>query len=90
MEVPRVAVRGIANIGPAAIRSAEAFRGLRLSGVVTSAPDKEGMDTAAFARLDDDTGVSATTDLDAALAGIDAVAYVTGCASSDGDSDSDS
>jgi hypothetical protein len=44
--------------------------------VVTSSPDKAGKDAAAFARLDADTGVSATTDVDAVLAGCDAVAYM--------------
>ena len=43
---------------------------------LTSSPDKDGKDAATFARLDDETGVSATTDVDAALAGCDAVAYM--------------
>jgi hypothetical protein len=63
-------------MGSTAIRSAAAFPGLQLSGVITSSPDKAGKDAAAFARLDADTGVSATTDVDAALAGCDAVAYM--------------
>jgi hypothetical protein len=63
-------------MGSTAIRSAVAFPGLRLSGVITSSPDKEGMDAAAFARLEPATGVRATTDVDAALAGCDAVAYM--------------
>jgi hypothetical protein len=49
---------------------------LQLSGVITSSPDKEGKDAATFARLDADTGVLATTDVDAALADCDAVAYM--------------
>jgi hypothetical protein len=49
---------------------------LQLSGVITSSPDKEGKDAATFARLDSETGVMATTDVDAALAGCDAVAYM--------------
>jgi 2,4-diaminopentanoate dehydrogenase len=49
---------------------------LKLSGVITSSPDKEGKDAATFARLDSATGVLATTDVDAALAGCDAVAYM--------------
>ena len=63
-------------MGATAIRSAVAFPGLQLSGVITSSPDKEGKDAATFARLDSATGVSATTDVDAALAGCDAVAYM--------------
>jgi hypothetical protein len=63
-------------MGATAIRSAAAFPGLQLSGVITSSPDKEGRDAATFARLDSDTGVSATTDVGAALAGCDAVAYM--------------
>jgi hypothetical protein len=50
---------------------------LQLSGVITSSPDKEGKDAAPFARLDAETGVLATTDVDAALAGCDAVAYMS-------------
>ncbi len=63
-------------MGSTAIRSAVAFPGLKLSGVITSSPDKDGRDAATFARLDAETGVSATTDVDAALAGCDAVAYM--------------
>jgi hypothetical protein len=63
-------------MGATAIRSAVAFPGLQLSGVITSSPDKEGKDAATFARLDSETGVSATTDVDAALRGCDAVAYM--------------
>jgi hypothetical protein len=63
-------------MGATAIRSAAAFPGLRLSGVITSSPDKDGKDAATFSRLDSETGVAATTDIDAALAGCDAVAYM--------------
>jgi 2,4-diaminopentanoate dehydrogenase len=63
-------------MGATAIRSAVAFPGLRLSGVITSSPDKAEKDAATFARLDEPTGVTATTDVDAALAGCDAVAYM--------------
>ena len=63
-------------MGATAIRSAVAFPGLQLASVITSSPDKDGKDAAAFARLDADTGVTATTDVDAALAGCDAVAYM--------------
>ncbi|PXX00259.1 dihydrodipicolinate reductase [Mycolicibacterium moriokaense] len=63
-------------MGATAIRSAVAFPGLGLSGVITSSPDKDGKDAATFTRLDSDTGVAATTDVAAALAGCDAVAYM--------------
>jgi hypothetical protein len=63
-------------MGATAIRSAAAFPGLRLSGVITSSPDKDGKDAATFSRLDSETGVATTTDIDAALAGCDAVAYM--------------
>jgi 2,4-diaminopentanoate dehydrogenase len=63
-------------MGATAIRSAVAFPGLELSGVITSSPDKDGKDAATFGRLDSETGVLATTDVDAALAGCDAVAYM--------------
>ena len=63
-------------MGATAIRSAVAFPGLQLSGVITSSPDKAGKDAATFAGLDQPTGVTATTDVDAALADCDAVAYM--------------
>jgi hypothetical protein len=63
-------------MGAAAIRSVVAFPGLQLSGVITSSPDKDGKDAATLGRLDSETGVLATTDVDAALAGCDAVAYM--------------
>jgi hypothetical protein len=63
-------------MGATAIRSAVAFPGLALSGVITSSPDKHGKDAATFSRLDSETGVAVTTDIDAALAGCDAVAYM--------------
>src|ERR1700752_2558752 len=63
-------------MGATAIRSAVAFPGLQLSGVITSSQDKEGKDAATFARLGSATGVAATTDVDAALAGCDAGAYM--------------
>lgn len=71
-----VAVWGTGNMGSTAIRSVTAFPGLRLSGVITSSPDKAGRDAASFAGLGSDTGVVATTDVDAALAESDAVAYM--------------
>jgi hypothetical protein len=72
----RVAVWGTGNMGSTAIRSAVAFPGLQLTAVITSSPDKEGKDAATFARLDTETGVPATIDIDAALTGCDAVAYM--------------
>jgi 2,4-diaminopentanoate dehydrogenase len=63
-------------MGATAIRSAVAFPGLQLSGVITSSPDKDGKDAATFARLDSATGVAATIEVDAALAGCDAIAYM--------------
>ena len=41
-------------MGSTAIRSAVAFPGLRLTGVITSSPDKAGRDAATFAGLDAD------------------------------------
>lgn len=63
-------------MGGTAIRSAVAFPGLQLSGVITSSPDKDGKDAATFSLLDSPTGVAASTDVDAVLAGSDAVAYM--------------
>ena len=72
----RVVVWGTGNMGSTAIRSALAFPGLGLSGIITSSDSKEGMDAAEFVGLDSPTGVTATTDVDAALAACDAVAYM--------------
>ena len=72
----RVAVWGTGNMGSTAIRSALAFPGLALSGIITSSDSKEGMDAAEFVGLDSPTGVTATKDVDAALALCDAVAYM--------------
>jgi hypothetical protein len=58
------------------LRSVTAFPGLRLMGVITSSEDKAGRDAATFAGLDADTGIAATTDIDAVLAEADAVAYM--------------
>jgi hypothetical protein len=63
-------------MGATAIRSAVAFPGLQLAGVITSSPDKSGKDAATFAGLDQPTGVDATTDVEAVLADCDAVAYM--------------
>src|SRR4029078_8788259 len=72
----RVAVWGTGNMGSTAIRSALAFPGLGLSGIITSSGVKNGMDAAEFVGLDSPTGVTATMDVDAALAACDAVAYM--------------
>jgi len=63
-------------MGATAIRSAVAFPGLRLTGVITSSAAKVGMDAATFAGLAAPTGVAATTDVETVLAGCDAVAYM--------------
>lgn len=73
----RIAVWGTGNMGATAIRSATGFPGLDLAAVITSSPDKAGRDAATFAKLDAPTGVEATTDVDAALAQCDAVAYMS-------------
>lgn len=64
-------------MGATAIRSATAFPGLELAAVITSSEDKAGRDAATFAKLDAPTGVTATTDVEAALARCDAVAYMS-------------
>jgi hypothetical protein len=63
-------------MGATAIRSTVAFPGLRLTGVITSSAAKSGRDAADFAGLESPTGVTATTDVAAALAECDAVAYM--------------
>ncbi|OBI56936.1 dihydrodipicolinate reductase [Mycolicibacterium fortuitum] len=73
----RVAVWGTGNMGATAIRSVTAFPGLELAAVITSSADKAGRDAATFAKLDAPTGVTATTDVGAALARCDAVAYMS-------------
>ncbi|MGV0781355.1 NAD(P)H-dependent amine dehydrogenase family protein [Mycolicibacterium sp. XJ775] len=73
----RIAVWGTGNMGATAIRSATGFPGLELAAVITSSPEKAGRDAATLAKLDAPTGVEATTDVDAALAQCDAVAYMS-------------
>ena len=63
-------------MGATTIRSVTAFPGLRLTGVITSSENKVGTDAATFAGLDADTGITATTSVDAVLAQSDAVAYM--------------
>src|SRR6476646_10295285 len=72
----RVAVWGTGNMGSTAIRSALAFPGLGLCGIITSSDSKAGMDAAEFVGLDSATGVVATTDVHAVLTECDAVAYM--------------
>ena len=69
-------VWGTGNMGATAIRSAMAFPGLQLTGVITSSANKAGRDAATFPGLAQATGILATTDVDAALADCDAVAYM--------------
>lgn len=64
-------------MGATAIRSVTAFPGLELAAVITSSADKAGRDAGTFAKLDAPTGVTATTDVEAALARCDAVAYMS-------------
>lgn len=63
-------------MGSTAIRSAMAFPGLRLAGLITSSEDKAGRDAATFTGLDARADVAASTDVDAVLSGCDAVAYM--------------
>ncbi|MEN4474072.1 dihydrodipicolinate reductase [Mycolicibacterium cosmeticum] len=72
----RVVVWGTGNMGSTTIRSALAFPGLQLAGVITSSAEKAGRDAAVFAGLPGLTGIAATTDVDAALGVADAVAYM--------------
>ena len=71
-----VAVWGTGNMGATSIRSVTAFPGLRLTGVITSSQDKAGTDAAVLAGLECDTGITASTDIEAVLDGCDAVAYM--------------
>lgn len=72
----RVVVWGTGNMGSTAIRSTVAFPGLELAGVLTSSAEKAGRDAAEFAGLPAPTGIRAGTDVVAALADADAVAYM--------------
>lgn len=73
-----VAVWGTGNMGRASIRAVVAHPGLRLAAVVVHDEAKAGRDAGDLAELGRAVGVLATTDVDAALAGLDgggAVAY---------------
>jgi hypothetical protein len=71
-----VAVWGTGNMGRAAIRAVDAHPALTLSAVVTSSASKAGSDAGELAGLDRALGVPLGTDVDAALAGARAVAYM--------------
>lgn len=75
-EALRVVVWGTGNMGRASIRAVDAHPGLTLAGVVVANPDKVGRDAGELADLGRPLGVLATDDVDAALAGADAVAYM--------------
>src|SRR6185436_7515298 len=71
----RVVVWGTGNVGQPAIRAVVANRGLELVGVVVSSPAKVGRDAGDLGGIPR-TGVLATSDVDAVLAGRpDAVVY---------------
>jgi hypothetical protein len=74
--VKRLVAWGTGNMGSAAIRSCVVFPGLELVGIITSSAEKAGQDAAALAGLHHASGVVATTDIGAALADCDAVAYM--------------
>ena len=74
-----VMVWGTGNMGRAAIRSIDAHPGLELAAVLVSSAAKVGRDAGDLAGLGRPLGVSATSDVDAALAalgGAGAVAYM--------------
>lgn len=71
-----VAVWGTGNMGRAAIRAVAAHPGLELAAVITSSTEKAGTDAGEVAGLDRTLGVPLTTDVDAALAGARAIAYM--------------
>ncbi|WP_330255439.1 dihydrodipicolinate reductase [Nocardia sp. NBC_00565] len=69
-------VWGTGNVGRAAIRAVVANPALELTGVLVHNPDKVGRDAGPLAALDYDLGVTATADIEAALAaGPRAVVY---------------
>ncbi len=72
----RVVVWGTGNMGRAGIRAVDAHPGLTLAAVLVADPAKVGRDAGDLAGLGRPLGVLATDDVDAALAGADAVAYM--------------
>lgn len=72
----RVIVWGTGNVGEPALRAVISHHGLELVGVITSSESKEEQDAGALAGLGITTGIRATRDWQAALAGgCDAVVY---------------
>src|SRR5256885_14951326 len=61
-------VWGTGNVGRAAIRAVEAHPGLKLAGVLVSAPEKVGRDAGDLAGLGQELGITATDDVGAVLA----------------------
>src|SRR5690606_8061680 len=61
-------VWGTGNVGRAAIRAVEAHPALELSAVIVHDPAKVGRDAGDLAGLGRDLGVTASDDIDAALA----------------------
>lgn len=63
-----VVVWGTGNVGRAAIRAVDAHPGLQLVAVIVATEAKVGQDAGALAALDRELGVTATSDVGAALA----------------------
>src|SRR3954463_13346721 len=61
-------VWGTGNVGRAAIRAVDAHPALKLVAVLTHSPDKVGRDAGDLGELGYDLGVTATDDIEAALA----------------------
>lgn len=75
LAVHNVVVWGTGNVGRPAIRAVLGHADLELAGVVVADPEKDGRDAGELA-LVDPMGVTATTDVEVALAdGVDAVVY---------------
>lgn len=71
-----VVVWGTGNMGRAAIRAVDAHPGLHLSAVIVADPAKVGRDAGDLAGLGRDLGVRAGNDVESALVGAAAVAYM--------------
>ena len=71
----RTVVWGTGNVGRAAIRAVDAHPKLELSGVIVHNPDKVGRDAGDLAEAGRTLGVTATDDIDTALANAEAVVY---------------
>jgi hypothetical protein len=70
----RVAVWGLGNVGVPALRTVVAHPELELAGCIVHAAEKEGRDAGELAGLSP-IGVHATRDVEAGLAGVDALVY---------------